>query len=141
MLEEDIFLGDKIRQYRIIKHHSQEELGKVINLNKQAVSRIENGIRRVSHSELVKIAEFLEEPVESFTQEDKFKLIQLKGASCAIPKIAVDFLKDYKLFVDLKELTPESVRAVYKEISDRMLLIYQRRFSVKEMFFGDKKDT
>jgi transcriptional regulator with XRE-family HTH domain len=129
MLEEDFYIGDKIRQFRIIKHVSQEELGKIINVNKQAVSRIEKGIRRLSHSELVKIAEFLEEPVESFTEREiKYKLIQLKRAYSAIPKFAVDFLNDYKLFVDQKDLTPEAVRAIYREITDRMSGIFIRRF-------------
>ena len=129
MLEEDIYLGDKIRQFRVIKHVSQEDLGKIINLNKQAVSRIEKGIRRVSHSELVKIAELLGEPIESFTEiELKFKLIQLKNAYSAIPKFSVDFLNDYKLFLDQKELTPEAVRAIYSEITARMHGIFIRRF-------------
>jgi len=129
MLEEDIYLGDKIRQFRVIKHVSQEDLGKIINLNKQAVSRIEKGIRRVSHSELVKIAELLGEPIESFTEiELKFKLIQLKNAYSAIPKFSIDFLNDYKLFLDQKELTPEAVRAIYSEITARMHGIFIRRF-------------
>ena len=129
MLEEDIEIGNKIRQHRIMKHHSQEELGNVINLNKQAVSRIENGIRRVSHSELVKIAEFLDEPIEVFTEREvKFKLIQLKKAYTAIPKFAVDFLNDYKLFLDQKEMTAEAAKAIGNEIKDRMSGIYIKRF-------------
>ena len=129
MLEEDIEIGNKIRQYRVMKHHSQEELGNVINLNKHAVSRIVNGIRRVSHSELVKIAEFLEEPIEVFTEREvKFKLIQLDKAYTAIPKFAVDFLTDYKTFINQKNMTAEAGKAIGNEIKDRMSGIYIKRF-------------
>lgn len=133
MLEEDIDIGNKIRQYRITKHHSQEELGKSINVNKQAVSRIENGIRRVSHSELVKIAEFLEEPIEVFTEREvKFKLIQIKNAYTAIPKFSIDFLNDFETFIEQKELTPEAARAISNEIRDRMRNMFMRRFKLKD---------
>ena len=129
MLEEDIDIGNKIRQFRIVKHHSQEELGKVISVNKQAVSRIENGIRRVSHSELVKIAEFLNEPIEVFTEREvKFKLIQHKKAYTAIPKFAVDFLNDYETFLSQKEMTAEAGKAIATEIKDRMSSTYIKRF-------------
>jgi len=129
MLEEDIEIGNKIRQYRVMKHFQQEALAEKINLNKQAVSRIENGIRRVSHSELVKIAEFLNEPIEVFTEREvKFKLIQLPKAYTAIPKFAVDFLKDYELFTGQKELTAEAARAIGNEIKDRMSGIFVKRF-------------
>jgi len=131
MLEEDTYIGEKIRQFRIIKHVSQEELGNELNLNKQAVSRIEKGIRRVSHSELVKIAEFLKEPIESFIERElKFKLIQGKNAIVSIPMFAIDFIKDYKLFLDQKDLNPDAVRLIYKEITERMHGIFMRRFSL-----------
>ena len=129
MLEEDIDIGNKIRQFRIIKHYSQDQLAQVINSNKQAVSRIENGIRRVSHSELAKIAEFLGEPIEVFTERDiKFKLIQLEKAYTAIPKFAVDFLNDYKLYINQKEMTAQAAKAIGTEIKDRMSSIYIKRF-------------
>jgi transcriptional regulator with XRE-family HTH domain len=131
MLEEDIDIGNKIRQYRITKHHSQEELGNSINVNKQAVSRIENGIRRVSHSELVKIAEFLEEPIEVFTEREvKFKLILIKKANTAIPKFSIDFLNDFETFIDQKELTAEAARAISDEIKTRMNNMFRRRFKL-----------
>ena len=133
MLEEDIEIGNKIRQFRIMKHHSQEELGNVIGLNKQAISRIENGIRRVSHSELVKIAEFLDEPIEVLTEREvKFALIQLKKAYTAIPKFSVDFLDDLKLFTDQKEMTAQAAKAIITEIKDRMSSIYIKRFPFYE---------
>ena len=129
MLDEDIYVGDKIRQIRTIRHVSQEELGKVVKLNKQAVSRIEKGIRRVSYSELIKIAEFLKEPIETFTEREiKFKLIHQKNSVVAIPKFAIDFLNDYREFIKKEELTPDSVRLIYDEITITMNSIFIKRF-------------
>jgi transcriptional regulator with XRE-family HTH domain len=133
MLEEDIEIGNKIRQFRVMKHYSQEQLSKVVELNKQSISRIENGLRRVSHSELSKIAEFLGEPVEVFTEREvKNKLIQLEKAYTAIPKFAVDFLNDYKLFFGQKEMTAPAAKAIANEIKDRMSSIYIKRFRASE---------
>lgn len=129
MLDEDIYVGDKIRQIRTIRHISQEELGNIVNLNKQAVSRIEKGIRRVSYSELVKIAEFLNEPIETFTEREiKFKLIHQKNSVVAIPKFAIDFLNDYREFIKKEELTPDAVRLIYDEITITMNSIFIKRF-------------
>lgn len=139
MSEEDIYIGEKIRQFRIIKHISQEELGKVLNLNKQAVSRIEKGIRRVSHVELMKIAEFLKEPIESFVEREiKFKLIHPKNSVVAIPKFALDFLEDYEAFLSKKELNADSVRLIYDEIVFRMKGIFVRRFRFYGKIFKQK---
>jgi len=139
MSDEDIYLGEKIRQFRIIKHFSQEELGKALNLNKQAVSRIEKGIRRVSHIELMKIADLLEQPIEAFVEREiKFKLIQTKWSIVAIPKFAVDFLEDYKTFLDNKELNADSVKLIYDEIVTRMRVIFVKRFRAWAKIFKKK---
>jgi len=133
MLEEDIEIGNKIRQVRVMRNYSQEALGKKIDLNKQTVSRIENGLRSVSHSELVRIAEFLKEPIEVFTEREvKFKLIQLKKAYCAIPKFSVDFLNDLQVFIDQKEMTAEAAKAIVVEIKNRMTGVYIKRFKFWE---------
>jgi len=51
-------LGDRIRKLRVIKNYSQEEIGKVLNLPKQSISRIEKGNRKLTEEELKKIADF-----------------------------------------------------------------------------------
>jgi len=133
MQEEDIEIGNKIRQVRVMWNISQEALGKEINLNKQTISRIENGLRSVSHTELVKIAEFLKEPIEVFTEREvKFKLIQLKNAYCAIPKFSIDFLNDLEKFIGQKEMTAESAKAIVEEIKMRMSKMYIKRFKFFE---------
>jgi len=52
------FLGERIRKLRDMDDCSQEELGKVLNLPKQSISRIEKGNRKVSIEELDKIADY-----------------------------------------------------------------------------------
>lgn len=131
MSEEDIFIGDKIRQIRNIKHVSQEKLGKVLELNKQTISRIEKGIRKLSHSELTKIADFFKEPIVVFTEREvKFKLVHIKNSVVAIPKFAFDFLADFEEFIKKDELTAEAVRLIYDEVALHMKGSYQRRFSL-----------
>jgi len=51
-------LGPNIKKLRDIRNNTQEELGRVLNLPKQSISRIEKGKRTVSPDELKKIALF-----------------------------------------------------------------------------------
>jgi len=48
-------LGERIKKLRILKKFSQEELGKVLNMPKQSVSRIEKSNRSVTDIEVEKI--------------------------------------------------------------------------------------
>jgi transcriptional regulator with XRE-family HTH domain len=131
MPEEDIYIGDKIRQTRIIKDVSQQKLGDALGLNKQTISRIEKGIRKLSHTELTKVANFFKEPIEVFIEREvKFKLVHIKNSVVAIPKFAADFLADFEEFIKNDELTAESVRLIYDEVALHMKGSYQRRFSL-----------
>ena len=53
-------VGKRIREYRIKKDVSQGELGKYLNLPKQAISRIEKCKRKVTAQELDKISLFFD---------------------------------------------------------------------------------
>jgi len=69
IIEKDI--GEKIRQARVLKKISQEELGKKINLKKQSISLIEKGKRDVTLPEIMIIAKYLDKDLEFFlTMED-----------------------------------------------------------------------
>jgi len=128
MENKDDFISEKIRQIRILKNRSQEELGSFIGLSKQAVSRIEKGNRKVSYIELSKIAEYLEEPVEAFVEEDiKNKLIHMKDSVAAIPKFAFDFLTDYKKFL-LKRYSKEEAKVISNEMINQINNIYEKLF-------------
>lgn len=127
MEKKDAFISEKIRQIRILKNRSQEDLGKFIGLPKQAVSRIEKTQRKVSYFELSKIAEFLEEPIEAFVVEDiKNRMIHIGNSVAAIPKFAFDFLTDFKKF--LYDYPKEKAKVITDEICDQIKNIYEVGF-------------
>jgi transcriptional regulator with XRE-family HTH domain len=126
MSKEDEYIGEQIRKYRAMNHISQEELGKELGLTKQIVSKIEKGERKISYRELAKIADYLEESIDTFTVIDlKFKLISRKHHSIDIPKFAIDFLDDFETF--LRQGTNSDVSdLIREEISHEMLEIYHK---------------
>ena len=128
MDEKDVLISDKIRKFRILKNKTQEELGKCLKLPKQAISRIEKAQRKVSYSELSKIAEFLEEPIEVFIEEDiKNRLVKAgKDSIALIPKFAFDFLTDHKKFLD--RYSKEEAKVITNEIINQLNNIYEDMF-------------
>lgn len=124
----DTSISEKIRQYRILKNRTQEELGNSIGLPKQAISRIEKGERKVSYSELSKIAEFLEEPVESLIEEDiKNKLIRIGNSIASIPKFIFDSLTDYKKFLE-RGYSREEAKVITDEIRKQFRNVYENMY-------------
>ena len=128
MDKKDVLISEKIRNFRILKNHTQEELGKCLGLPKQAISRIEKAQRKVSYSELSKIAEFLEEPIEVFIEEDiKNRLVKAgKDSMALIPKFAFDFLTDFKKFLD--EYSKEEAKVFTDEIRKQVNNVYELIF-------------
>lgn len=131
MKDIDVSISEKIRQYRILKNRTQEELGDFLKLPKQAISRIEKGQRKVSYSELSKIAKFLEEPIEVLIEEDiKNRLVKAGADSIAlIPKFAFDFLTDYKKFIDGYSI--EEAKVFTNEVCRQINNVYE------EIFFNE----
>lgn len=133
MENRDSLISEKVRQFRVLKNYSQGDLAKELGLTKQAISRIEQGKRKVTYTELSKIAEFLEEPIEAFVEEDiKFKLIREEYQIMAIPKFAIDFLNDYKEFV--KKKNQNDVELIRGEINNRMISIENAQWPDYEEF-------
>jgi len=93
----------RIKDFRILYKRKQEELGKALNLPKQAISAIERGKRKVNVEELSKISKFFNEPFDAFfAKEFKFDYYP-KNIYGSFPKFIVDFLDDYKYFLDKLE--------------------------------------
>ena len=100
MDKQDEYIGSQIKRYRSLRFYSQDRLAKEVGLTKQIISRIEKAERKVTYNELAKIAEALDEPIETFTVVDlKNKLIKRKHRSIDIPKFAIDFLDDWETFL------------------------------------------
>jgi transcriptional regulator with XRE-family HTH domain len=49
-------LGSRLRQLRESKHFKQEQIARLLNVNKTTVSYYENNIRQPSYSTLIRIA-------------------------------------------------------------------------------------
>jgi transcriptional regulator with XRE-family HTH domain len=135
MDKKDILIAEKIRNFRILKNKKQEDLGEALGLPKQAISRIEKAQRKVSYGELSKIATYLEEPIESFIEEDiKNRLVKYSPYSISlIPKLAFDFLTDYKKF--LCEYKKDEARVITNEIITQLNNMWEEMFlSEQEKF-------
>ena len=71
-MEHNEMLGLKIKQARLTKNITQEVLGKIINVDKQTISKIEKGKRTISAEEYIKIRDFLETTEEFLFDFDEF---------------------------------------------------------------------
>lgn len=96
LTEFDKNIGKKVRNYRITHDISQDKLGKYLRLPKQAISRMENGKRRITIEELEKIALFFDEPIQLFLK-DEYKYIYPSDTPYgALPVYMAEFLEDYR---------------------------------------------
>lgn len=64
-------LGSRLKDAREYLELSQDEVAKVLDLPRTAISMIENGQRKVDTIELKKFAEIYQRPISYFTGEDK----------------------------------------------------------------------
>jgi transcriptional regulator with XRE-family HTH domain len=97
LTEYDIKMGKKIRDYRIILDYSQQELADYLKLTKQAISRIENGKRRITAQELEKIASFFDVPVAFFLTDDyKYTNLSDTNYDIILPVFMASFIDHYE---------------------------------------------
>ena len=94
--EYDVALGKRIRDYRVTHDIPQEKLAKYLNLPKQAISRIENGKRRMTTEELEKTALFFDEPMAMFIRKDFKYTYPSDTVYGALPVFMSDFLNKYR---------------------------------------------
>jgi transcriptional regulator with XRE-family HTH domain len=127
MDRQDEYIGSQIKRYRLNRFYSQEQLAEYVGLTKQIISRIEKAERKVTYQELSKIAEALDEPIETFTVLDlKNKLIKRRFRRTDIPKFAVDFLGDWEAFLRSgTHLLDDRNKLIMDEINIEMREIFQ----------------
>ncbi len=63
-------IGIKIRQCREAKNIKQQEIAEFLGIAQSAYNLLENGKRKISTDELVKIAEMLQTPIADFFKQD-----------------------------------------------------------------------
>ena len=61
---EEIIFPNQIRMYRRLRGRSMQELADHLNVSLSAISKIEKGYRRVDQEQLVRVAEFLDCPMQ-----------------------------------------------------------------------------
>ncbi|MDD7313256.1 MAG: helix-turn-helix domain-containing protein [bacterium] len=61
---EEIIFPNQIRMYRRLRGRSMQELADHLNVSLSAISKIEKGYRRVDQEQLVRVAEFLDCPLQ-----------------------------------------------------------------------------
>lgn len=82
-------VGEKIRQERIKKGLTQEELGKILGVQKSAIAKYEKGrVVNIKRSTLEKMADFFGlRPSELFFEDKKEKTTQMDGLTDAQKKL------------------------------------------------------
>ncbi len=117
-------VGRRVREYRIIKDVSQEELGKYLNLPKQAISSIEKGKRRVTAQELDKISLFFDEPLSAFVKEEHKYVYPVDTPYGALPVYIADFLEEYRYSIENVDMYEKEGKRLTDKLIDAIKAIY-----------------
>ena len=72
-------LGEMIRRIRLKKHLTQEQLGKLIGVQKAQISKIENNTKDVRLSTIVRVFQALKTKVKMSIEFDQDSRIELVG--------------------------------------------------------------
>ena len=135
------FLGDKIKRLRIVRQHSQTELGSVLGLPKQAVSMIEKGGRKVTEQELEKIQNFLHVFPQYFFEEGFIEMFEKdynwepkNKWKIKIPPFMDETLEDMEYYYsDLINAGLTTHRSVEKDIENiiKVFKLYLKEYKEK----------
>ena len=94
---EQMNIGDKIKTARLAKGYTQEELGKLIGVQKSAIAKYEKGrVVNIKRSVLAKIAQILEIPPIELVSDIEENPIETAGLHTRI-------LTDIELMESIKE--------------------------------------
>lgn len=136
LTEFDKKFGKKVRNYRITHDISQEALGKYLRLPKQAISRMENGKRRITIEELEKIALFFDEPIQLFLKDEYKYTYPFDTAYGALPVYMAEFLDDYakglKIHAGKNNLTHKFTKRFINAIKDTNYTIRSHQKSMEK---------
>ncbi|WP_420548862.1 helix-turn-helix domain-containing protein [Curvivirga sp.] len=83
----DVHVGQKVREARVTKGYSQEDLGKKLGISFQQVQKYEKGTNRIGSSRLWEISRALDSPITYF-----FDGINAEGAQASgnIPRRTIE---------------------------------------------------
>jgi transcriptional regulator with XRE-family HTH domain len=69
--EIDRYLGTRLREARLLRGVTQEELGQYVGVSFQQIQKHEKGENRISAGRIYRVSRFLEIPLEFFFAENK----------------------------------------------------------------------
>lgn len=104
--EFDINLGRRLREARIMRGHSQRDLGEFAGVSYQQVQKNEQGQTRISAQRLYRISQHLKMPIEFFFDgnDDDRKYKSIHSAKTLQLAAYIDQLPDDIIRVNVKRL-------------------------------------
>lgn len=109
MKELAIFIGSKIKEYRLQNSMTQTELAKKLNISKQTVSKYEKGIIKANQDTLFQLADIFSVSVNDFfpptTDTTTSKLTDTEP-------IPIEDLENRFMTFDGKPLTEDDLKAI-----------------------------
>ena len=129
MVREHIVVPERIKRIRKVYKYSQSKLGKILNLPKQSISRIEKGKRTVSEEEIKIIANHFDVPVNAFYEDGwdwgSFQFIARDPESASFkfePTFIDSFLEDIDTYCSF---TTATHRATYDMLKNKIEFIIE----------------
>lgn len=115
--EFDINLGRRLREARIIRGHSQQDLGDFAGVSYQQVQKNEQGQTRISAARLYRISQHLKMPIEFFFDgndgDEKYK--------------SIHSAKTLQLAAYIDQLPDEIIRANVKRLVKSIHQAWERK--------------
>lgn len=107
-------IGQKIKDARIRKKLTQEELGRIIGVQKSAIAKYENGrVVNIKRSTLKKLADVLEIPPFDLVFDEAHKEMQQKNSTLTDITIRMRTDKEFFSVVEeLHQLSPEQLASI-----------------------------
>jgi Zn-dependent peptidase ImmA (M78 family)/DNA-binding XRE family transcriptional regulator len=117
-----IEVGARIAATRQARGLSQEDLAEQVGLDRTAITKIEIGRRRVNSLELVRLADALDRPLQSFVSAPPAAVVSRRAAiaggrdDTASDFAIEDIARDLQVLVEVRALTPNPAKGSLRAI-------------------------
>jgi Zn-dependent peptidase ImmA (M78 family)/DNA-binding XRE family transcriptional regulator len=117
-----IQVGARIAASRRARGLSQEELAGKVGLERTAITKIEVGRRHINSLELVRLAEVLDRPLQSFVSDPPASIVSRRvavagGRSDQASDFAIeDVARDLQVLIDVHALSPNQAKGALRAV-------------------------
>lgn len=117
-----IEMGARISATRQARGLSQDDLAGKVGLDRTAITKIEIGRRRINSLELVRLADALDRPLQSFVSAPPASIVSRRAAvtggrdDTASDFALEDIARDLQVLVDVRALTPNPAKGSLEAI-------------------------